>query len=314
MTKIYQPHDALFRIMMEHKEVAQEFFQSHLPQKVLEKIDLNHLEMQEETCISKDLRRSATDLLFQTTFSGQSDSVYLYILVEQQTQAEELMPFRMFYYLFKIMEKHLKKTKDKKLPLIFPVLFHNGKRKYPYSTDLLDCFNDPDRLMEEVLFKPIQLIDLSQIDDEVLQRKLHYGIMALSMKRVCTQYASELIRGLKEPIRKLEQKYSETMLTPLFNYIIGFAETKSPEETIDAIRETLTDQTREAVMSTLAQYWEKQGKEKGIQEGVLQGMEKGMEKEKHIIARNMLMKGLDIAVISETTGLSEREIQSLQIN
>lgn len=224
------------------------------------------------------------------------------------------------------MEKHLKKTKDKKLPLIYPVLFHNGKRKYPYSTDFLDCFHDPDRLMEEVLFKPIQLIDLSQIDDEVLQRKLHYGIMALSMKRVCTQYASELIRGLKEPIRKLEQKYSETMLTPLFNYIIGFAETKSPEETIDAIRETLTDQTREAVMSTLAQYWEQQGKEKGIQEGVLQGMEKGiqegvlqgmekgMEKEKYIIARNMLTKGLDIAVISETTGLSEREIQSLQVN
>lgn len=67
-------------------------------------------------------------------------------------------------------------------------------------------------------------------------------------------------------------------------------------------------------MSTLAQYWKQQGKEKGIQEGVRQGIEKGIKKERLLITRNMLAKGLYISVISQVTELSEEEIQFLCIN
>ena len=47
---------------------------------------------------------------------------------------------------------------------------------------------------------------------------------------------------------------------------------------------------------------------------VRQGIEKGIKKERLLITRNMLAKGLYISVISQVTELSEEEIQFLCIN
>jgi predicted transposase/invertase (TIGR01784 family) len=55
----------------------------------------------------------------------------------------------------------------------------------------------------------------------------------------------------------------------------------------------------------------KEGKKQGIEEGKKQGIEEGKKEEKTKIARNMLELGVDVKIISKTTGLSEEEIQKL---
>jgi len=54
--------------------------------------------------------------------------------------------------------------------------------------------------------------------------------------------------------------------------------------------------------------WERRAKE----EGVVLGMEKGANNRNIEIARRMLKKGISLDIISEITGLSRPEIQSLQ--
>ena len=53
------------------------------------------------------------------------------------------------------------------------------------------------------------------------------------------------------------------------------------------------------------------GMEKGIEKGIEKGRAEGEAQSKILIARNMLSKGLDIALISEFTGLTEEEIEGL---
>ena len=53
-------------------------------------------------------------------------------------------------------------------------------------------------------------------------------------------------------------------------------------------------------------------KEEGIIEGMKKGIEKGIEKEKIEIAKNMISKGIEISLISEITGLTEKEINELK--
>ena len=50
---------------------------------------------------------------------------------------------------------------------------------------------------------------------------------------------------------------------------------------------------------------------RGMKKGIEKGMEKGMEKRNVEIAKNMLKKGLDVALICEMTGLSEEQINQL---
>jgi predicted transposase/invertase (TIGR01784 family) len=55
----------------------------------------------------------------------------------------------------------------------------------------------------------------------------------------------------------------------------------------------------------------KYAEEKGKKEGLKEGMEKGMEKRNKEIAIKMKELGVDIKIISETTGLSEKKIKNL---
>ena len=54
------------------------------------------------------------------------------------------------------------------------------------------------------------------------------------------------------------------------------------------------------------------GREEGMKKGREEGMKKGREEEKLAIAKSMLSKGLDVALIGELTGLSSRELEKLQ--
>ena len=52
--------------------------------------------------------------------------------------------------------------------------------------------------------------------------------------------------------------------------------------------------------------------EKGIAEGMEKGMEKGVEKSKLEIARRLIKMRLSIPMITEATGLSEKDIEKIK--
>lgn len=60
----------------------------------------------------------------------------------------------------------------------------------------------------------------------------------------------------------------------------------------------------------------REGKEEGLAEGMekglAEGMEKGMSQRSLEIARTMLAKGIDAAMVMEITGLSESQLQQLK--
>ncbi len=54
------------------------------------------------------------------------------------------------------------------------------------------------------------------------------------------------------------------------------------------------------------------GMEKGIEKGLEKGIEKGRQEEKLNMAKKLKMKGMDIGIISEVTGLSPDEIEKIE--
>ena len=55
-----------------------------------------------------------------------------------------------------------------------------------------------------------------------------------------------------------------------------------------------------------------EGKKLGIKEGLARGTTEGAQAKQRDIAANMLAKGMDAALISELTGLSEEDIAELR--
>jgi len=161
------PHDRFFRKMLADKNVVQEFFTFHLPDKIKKNIDFSSIKLKKDSYISDNLREKIVDLLFQANFNNVIG--YIYLLIEHQSQPEKFMPFRILKYMMAIMEDHLHSTKDSTLPIIYPMIFYSGDRSYNYSTDLFDLFSDRN-LAREILYQPYQLINIHQIPHKQLER------------------------------------------------------------------------------------------------------------------------------------------------
>ncbi len=75
-------------------------------------------------------------------------------------------------------ERGKKKPKDK-LPIIYPMIFYNGRvSPYPFPVDFFQLFSQPE-LAKTVLTSPFHLVDLTVIPDEELLK--HGYVAALEM-------------------------------------------------------------------------------------------------------------------------------------
>ena len=132
-------HDPLIKKALENPLVAKEFFNMHLSNDIKALVDINTLQLEKETFIEQSLRNSVSDILFSAKF-GDNDG-YIFLLVEHQSKPHHFMAFRLFKYMINIIDRYLTQhPKAKSLPLVYPIVFYNGKQKYNVSRNFWDLF------------------------------------------------------------------------------------------------------------------------------------------------------------------------------
>jgi predicted transposase/invertase (TIGR01784 family) len=132
------PHDRLFKVTMTRPQVAQDFLATYLPDNIKSIVDLNTLQLQNETFIDDRLKGHLVDLLYSVNFADQDG--YVYFLFEHLSTPDKLIAFRLLKYTLNIMDYHLYKSDDKKLPIIYPIVLYNGNRPYNAATNIFELF------------------------------------------------------------------------------------------------------------------------------------------------------------------------------
>ncbi|AIL13759.1 hypothetical protein IM40_10170 (plasmid) [Candidatus Paracaedimonas acanthamoebae] len=294
------PHDRYIRSVFTNPKVVREFFEANLPEKVKEAIDLSNIEPQKESFIDDKLKQQISDILFATKFNNEEG--YLYVLLEHASTPDKMLPLRLVKYMSAIVDQHLKKSGNNKLPIIYPMVLYSGQKPFPYSTDLFELYGANKDLAREIMGRPYKLVDLTQASDEELKKYFWFGAAALIAKHIkdpdimpTFKVAIDLFRNIE---RLGEKQYIEDYIYVTLSYIYEAADIKDEEEFMRTIREGLPSIDEDKIM-TLAQKWEQKG------------LEKGRLEERNEVARSMFLKGIDPTLISEVTGLSEADISKL---
>jgi hypothetical protein len=268
MSVIHHPHDHFFRSAMTNLKVAKEFFEHHLPKAVQEKLDLNTLELQPGTYINKALENTASDVLYKLNYCHKLDWAYLYLLVEHRSSIKHLAPFELWQHIFSIWGEIVKKygntSRNKKfrLPLIIPLLFHNGPGKYTGAQDIRELIAAPKDLIESVFLSPIQLIDLHDIKDEDLQERKRAGIMQLCMKHA---YDKEMLKSIQRTLELIKFSWhngEENLATDALKYSISEGRTADPKQLVKILKAGLIEE--ESTMGTLADYFTEKNKDEWL--------------------------------------------------
>ncbi|MDT0202713.1 Rpn family recombination-promoting nuclease/putative transposase [Nocardioides sp. AE5] len=143
-----QQRDGLFRAVFSQPVHAASELRSVLPARVLERLDLDGLEVVPGSFVSEALRQQHTDALFATRWAGRD--AYLFVLLEHQSTPDPWMAWRMLGYQVRIWERHLKENPEaSRLPVIVPVVIYQGERPWKASTEFADLLDlDPDERAE----------------------------------------------------------------------------------------------------------------------------------------------------------------------
>jgi predicted transposase/invertase (TIGR01784 family) len=304
--RIHNPHDAFFRLSLHIVSIAKDFFQANLPNHILQKIDLDTLEIQAGSFVDEALKATQTDILYRVNF--EKEKGYLYLLAEQQDKPQKMMAFRLLCYLFSIMKQHLDQG-NKDLPIVYAVVVYTGKRSpYPYSMDVFDLFEHK-KLAKEILYQPFQLVDLGQLSDAKLSKNRLASIMLRLLKNKDKPEILSLIIDMKSAglFELAENLGLYNYLLGMIEYIIDQTETQQDANKAVAVLSEALPNERDNIM-TIAERLKLQGHREGLEEGLHQGA----EKEKRLTAKRMLKKGFPDEEVVECTTISDKILRELK--
>ena len=292
---LHQPHDKLFVQGFSDPVNAAAFLRTQVPAAIAARIDWSALVLQNGSFIDSKFRKTQTDLLFATTFSGKPCRFHL--LFEHQSSPDPLMPLRLLIYKTRIWEAFLKEHPGERLPVVFSfVLAQNASRW-------------------EVAQQFSSLLDLPEEEAELLRPFIPdftFGLMQLAempfQSLPGTPAGVLILRVLKaERIDQLlnDAVWDESLITqvsgPLFEFLLLYilAADIDKDQFMTRVRNIQNPSTRENAMS-LAQQLRLEGRREGRQEGRQEG-------EASMVIRLLRKKFPEIAEAASTRVLQLNE-------
>ncbi|EGQ7958005.1 Rpn family recombination-promoting nuclease/putative transposase [Vibrio vulnificus] len=309
-------HDGLFKSFLTVPETAEDFLNIHLPEHIKQICNLDTLQLQSGSFLEEELVPYYSDVLY--SMETDSGVGYVYALIEHQSSPDKHMGFRMMRYAIAAMKQHLDAGNDT-LPLVVPLLFYHGRTSpYPYSTNWLDEFENPE-IAKALYSQDFPLVDVTVISDDEIIRHKRVALLELVQKHVQQRDLLDFTDTLVTLL--LERLITTNQLDSLVEYLLRVGETSN----LEGLMRTLAQQVpeHEERFMTVAEQLEARGREQGLKQGLKQGLEQGRQEgeefgrqegqqaAKLAIAKRMLAAGLDKSLISETTGLSEKELLAL---
>ncbi len=268
---IHQPHDKLFKLSMGEIGIARDFFKSHLPESLLNKLNLSTLRLRKNSFIDEAYKSTEADVLYSVLL--EKSTAYLYILCEHQSKIDFNIAFRLLTYTFRIMEKHQQQFPNVSLPIVYPLVVYSGEKLWDAPLDIFSLFGEQESLARELLFKPYHLLDLSRMDDDIMRQQAGHGLVAFVLKYRQARDFANFLETLLPWIEELEKhnEYGTFLGKVVLKYVLNGIDSGQKDIFMQKIIGYLSDELRGEAM-TIAQQLREEGFEKGMHQGLQQGL------------------------------------------
>jgi hypothetical protein len=168
------PHDAVFRHVLGEPTNAASQLRAVLPDALADRLDLDRLTRVSGSFVDATLQWRHSDLLFTVPLAGREALVY--VLIEHQSSADPLMPFRMLRYVVRIWDRYLTEHPGAaRLPAVIPLVVHHNRRPWTSPVQLLDLLDldhaAADAAQEYLPRFRFLLDDLARLDEQALRAR-----------------------------------------------------------------------------------------------------------------------------------------------
>jgi hypothetical protein len=254
----------------------------------------------------------AADVLVKVHLrNGQTTYICIIIHIEVQGDPQTDFMDRMFIYYYRIFDKEM----DKKIPVISVAMLTDDNASFRRDVYEFKLFGFEIRMKIPV----VKILDYKL--NKELKEKLEASTNPMSMIVGAQLKSLEVKKAdvktkfevTKELIRECYRQGYSRDDTRIIMHFFGWA-IRLPASLKNRIRNEIKKVEEELKMEYIP-LWERDSHEEGIKigvkKGVKEGVEEGRKMEKIEMAKKLKEKGIDLALISETSGLSKEEIEKL---
>ena len=267
--KVVNPHDHFFKQTLARPEMAAEFFRLYLPPRVVALFDLQRVERGPDSFIDKELQEHLSDALFRVGLRNGGEA-FIYVLLEHKSAPDEWVALQLLRYLVRIWEQTREAAPDKKLPLVFPVVFYHGRRKWKVAENfaaLFDWRNLAGELHDYVPEFRYHLFDLARYDDEDLTGQ---PVLAATLRLLKHVFRADLKEQLPEALRLIISGELPTddeleAVRLMLAYLRAAKRIREPE--FNAAFRAVLQERGMNMEETFIDRWIRQGMQQGLQKG-----------------------------------------------
>jgi predicted transposase/invertase (TIGR01784 family) len=260
------PHDKLFRALLDDPERARALLREHLPAEIVAELADTPPEPVEGHFVDAALQGSQSDRLFRVALQD-GRSAYVYTLLEHKSAPDPRTPIQLLTYMARIWDRHLAETggSPERLPAIVPMVIYHGRRPWTVPTSVLDALDAPEAIRDAMAGMRYILRDLGPLDDADLaqDRVLRAGLAAL-------KHAFDRGVPLKVVVSVLTDMPDRSLFErQVLEYIVRVYDL-GEQDLAQALDQAKPDR-REELMGTVAEEWMKRGEARGRAEGKAEG-------------------------------------------
>ncbi|KAF0118965.1 MAG: hypothetical protein FD149_352 [Rhodospirillaceae bacterium] len=166
MSEPTQPHDRLFKGLLDQPGTAGAFLRERLPPGIVALLTDDPPVLEPGEYVDAALRGSQSDRLYRARLRGGSD-LFLYVLIDHKSTPESCVILQLLGYLLRIWLRVSGGTAGA-LPPILPLVVYHGARAWTASVSLRDMIAAPDVIKDYQPDFRYVLIDLGPIPDLAL--------------------------------------------------------------------------------------------------------------------------------------------------
>lgn len=209
--KVHQPHDKIFKIVLDEKNQVVELLNRLLP--LQPKLKVDEIEKYNTEYINYRFQKSESDVVYKIK------NKEIFFLIEHQRKIDYNMPKRILEYEVEIIKEAVKDKrmtkKDHKLPTVIPIVIYTGSGKWDVENYIKEC-QEILKGADSIKLGEYYIVDANNYTNEELEKDKLFLCKMLLLEKLKTE--EDIFNMLSNTIEKEDKEENRIILKK--NYYI----------------------------------------------------------------------------------------------
>jgi predicted transposase YdaD len=313
-TAVSQPHDKYFYRVFSNEQDAASLLRTCVPAPLADTLKWSTLTHQSGRFVADDWRGKEADLLFSVQREGTETPVLVYVLLEHQSTPDPWLRLRLLGYCVQVWQEWRRKHRnEERLPLLVPLVFYQGARRWEYTREFADLVTEAAPEWRWVPRFEHLLIDQTQrgpgsVPGGLVARLAQIALMA-AFRKAREELFEWAARLMGELYRVLGDRAFEEVIKHV-EYLLATQPDKHLATFAEALRRNVPGRGGD-VMNYMQQLIER-GRREGLQEGLQEGIQEGKLEGQIRTIEGFLERDFSWSTIAAATGIDEAAFGQLK--